>query len=433
MTNTTEFKSAAQAIEWIDGLRYASEKNGLNNMRALLERLGNPQNSLRCIHVAGTNGKGSTCALLERMLRECGLKTGLYTSPYLMRYGERMRINGIPIEDDAFVRLASRIRREAEALVAQGVRPTWFELGTAIAFLWFAEQRVDAAVIEVGLGGRLDPTNVIMPEICLIGPIGLEHTQQLGDTLEKIAFEKAGIIKPGVLVAIQRQQSESVHQVFLDVAARCASPVMDLEAFAVSDVHGDARGADFVFDGLHARVNLSGRHQIANAALAISGLRLLQKKGWQLETETAIEGLRLAVWPARLEWIDAHTLIDGAHNGHGARALAGYIREFLQGRRIVMVAGMMKDKDVSECAAVYAECVDEAVCTQIAYPRAMPCEELAQILRGHGINAEAVEDEGQAVARARVLAGEEGIVLIAGSLYLAGDVRLMLRDDGGRL
>lgn len=423
----------AQAIEWIDGLRYASEKNGLNNMRALLKRLGNPQSSLRCIHVAGTNGKGSTCALLERMLRECGLKTGLYTSPYLMRYGERMRINGVPIEDDAFVRLASRIRVEAEALVAQGVRPTWFELGTAIAFLWFAEQQVDAAVIEVGLGGRLDPTNVIMPEICLIGPIGLEHTQQLGDTLEKIAFEKAGIIKPGVPVAVQRQQTESVHQVFLDAAAQCASKVMDLEDYAVSDVRSDAYGADFVFDGLHARVNLSGRHQIANAALALSGLCLLQKKGWPLDAEKALAGLGKAVWPARLEWIDAHTLLDGAHNGHGARALAAYIQEFLKGRRIVLAAGMMKDKDVSECAAVYAQCVDEAVCTQIAYPRAMPCEELAQILRAHGLKAEAVEDEEEAVARARELAGEDGIVLIAGSLYLAGDVRLMLRDDGGRL
>ncbi|MBQ8953905.1 MAG: bifunctional folylpolyglutamate synthase/dihydrofolate synthase, partial [Clostridia bacterium] len=159
--NNKPFESAAQAIEWIDGLRYASEKNGLSNMRALMKALGDPQEKFRCVHVAGTNGKGSTCALLERMLRACGLKTGLYTSPYLMRYSERMRVNGQPIGDAAFVSLAERVREQAEALAETGVRPTWFELGTALAFLWFAEEQVDAAVIEVGLGGRLDATNII--------------------------------------------------------------------------------------------------------------------------------------------------------------------------------------------------------------------------------------------------------------------------------
>ena len=433
MNNTTEFKDAAQAIAWIDGLRYASEKNGLENMRALLERLGNPQDRLRCVHVAGTNGKGSTCAMLERMLRQCGLKTGLYTSPYLMRYGERMRVDGVPIDDQAFVRLASRVRFEAEKLVKEGVRPTWFELGTAIAFLWFCEQRVDAAVIEVGLGGRLDPTNVIHPELCLIGPIGLEHTRQLGDTLEKIAFEKAGIIKPGVPVAVQRQQTESVRRVFIDAAQERGAPLTDLCDYPLEDVRSDRFGSDFSIDGLRARVNLPGRHQAGNAALALMGLRLLQAQGWALDTGAALEGLKKTIWPARLEWIDDQTLIDGAHNGHGARALADYARDFLRDRRIVLVAGMMKDKDVAECAAVYATFASAAVATQISYPRAMPCGELAEILRSHGVAAEAEADEERAVARARALAGADGVVLICGSLYLAGDVRIRLKDDGGRL
>ena len=371
--------------------------------------------------------------MLERMLRQCGLKTGLYTSPYLMRYGERMRVDGAPIDDQAFVRLASRVRFEAEKLVKEGVRPTWFELGTAIAFLWFCEQRVDAAVIEVGLGGRLDPTNVIHPELCLIGPIGLEHTRQLGDTLEKIAFEKAGIIKPGVPVAVQRQQTESVRRVFIDAAQERGAPLTDLCDYPLEDVRSDRFGSDFSIDGLRARVNLPGRHQAGNAALALMGLRLLQAQGWALDTGAALEGLKKTIWPARLEWIDDQTLIDGAHNGHGARALADYARDFLRDRRIVLVAGMMKDKDVAECAAVYATFASAAVATQISYPRAMPCGELAEILRSHGVAAEAEADEERAVARARALAGADGVVLICGSLYLAGDVRIRLKDDGGRL
>ena len=431
--NSTPFENAAQAIAWIDGLRYASEKNGLSNMRALMNALGNPQDRLRCVHVAGTNGKGSTCALLERMLRECGLKTGLYTSPYLMRYSERMRVNGQPIDDEAFVALAERVREQAEALVETGVRPTWFELGTAMAFLWFAEQHVDAAVIEVGLGGRLDATNIISPEICLIGPIGLEHTKQLGDTLEQIAFEKAGIIKPGVPVAVQRQQTESVRDVFRRVAAERGAPMTDLADMPRENLICHAHGAEFDFAGHHARIALAGRHQADNACLALAGLDLLRQKGWALNEDTAMAGLGKAVWPARLEWIDSRTLIDGAHNAHGVRALAQYVKEFLPGRRIVCVAGMMKDKDTDECAAILAGMADAAVATQIDYPRAMPCEELAAQLRAHGLDAEAEADERQAVARARVLAGEDGVVLICGSLCLAGDLRLTLKDDGGRI
>ena len=431
--NNSPFENAAQAIAWIDGLRYASEKNGLSNMRALCAALGNPQDKLRSIHVAGTNGKGSTCALMERMLRECGLKTGLYTSPYLMRYNERMRVNGEPIGDDAFTKLAQRVREKAEALAETGVRPTWFELGTAMAFLWFAEEGVDAAVIEVGLGGRLDATNVIGPEICLLGPIGLEHTKQLGDTLEQIAFEKAGIIKPGVPAAVQRQQTESVRQVFHRVAAEKSAPLTDLSIMPIENLRCHARGAEFDFAGHHARIGLAGRHQVDNACLALAGLDLLRQKGWALEEAKAMEGLARAVWPARLEWIDEHTLIDGAHNAHGARALAEYVREFLPDRRLVCLVGMMKDKDTDQCAAVFASIAEAAVATQIDYQRAMPCEELAARLNAHGLTTEAIQDEGQAMARARALAGEDGVVLICGSLYLAGDMRLRLNDDEGRI
>ena len=425
------FQNAAQAIEWIDGLRYQSEKNGLENMKALLGRLHDPQKALKCVHVAGTNGKGSTCAMLERMLRACGLKTGLYTSPYLMRYNERMRVCGVPIDDRALCDIASTVRAEAEALVREGIRPTWFELGTAIAFLWFQRCQVDVAIIEVGLGGRLDPTNVITPALSLIGPIDREHTKQLGGTLERIAYEKAGIIKPGVPCVVQRQKTAAVDAVFRQVAAEKGSPWRSLTDVPPERVTETARGARFAFSGHDARIGLAGRHQIDNACLALAGLDALRGLGWSLDERKAMEGLGRAVWPGRLEWLDPGTLIDGAHNAHGARALSDYVRRWLRGRPVVGLVGMMRDKDVDSVSLTLAGCLDRAVATQVSYGRAMPCQELAARLSANGLPSEAIRDQRAALERARALAGPRGVVLICGSLYLVGDMRLALNDDGG--
>ena len=427
------FENAAQAIDWINGLRYAGEKNGLNNMRALLSRVGNPERQLKMVHVAGTNGMGSTCAMLEKMLRECGLKTGLYTSPYLMRFQERMRVNGVPIDDESLVRIASRVREATEQLLTEGVKPTTFELGTAITLLYFAEQRVDIAVIEVGLGGRLDPTNVILPEVCLIAPIGMDHTKVLGDSLPQIAGEKAGIIKEGVPVAVSPQQNEEVMRVFRDAAEKMHAPIMEVRSSEIEVLLADARGAEFSFRGRKARIRLAGRHQVENACLALSGAELLKTRGFDLPWEKCLAGLEKAVWPGRLEWIDDHTLIDGAHNPHGARALSAYVREYLAGRKIVPVIGMMGDKDVESCVALYAELAEKIVATQVDYPRAMPAGDLKNLLRTHGVDAEAEATIPAALNRAREIAGEDGVVLICGSLYVAGEARMLLHGDDGRL
>ncbi len=430
---TSYFDTAPQAIEWIEGLRYKGEKNGLANMRALLARLGNPQDKLRMVHVAGTNGKGSTCAMLERMLRQCGLKTGLYTSPYLMRYHERMRVNGAPIGDEALVRLASLVRAEAEALVAEGVRPTTFELGTALCLLWFCEEQVDIAVIEVGLGGRLDPTNVIMPEVCLIAAIGMDHTKVLGDTLTAIAREKAGIIKDGIPVAVQDQPDPAVRAVFHEAAHAHGSLLIDLHEHPASILEERPDGYRFDFDGHTAEIHLCGRHQVANACLALSGIRLLRSRGWDLPEDAVREGMRLAQWPGRLEWLAPNLLIDGAHNPHGAAALTAYVKKFLSGRRIVLCVGMMKDKDAASCAGLYKEIADEVVCTQVDYPRAMPAGELAKLYLDEGVRATAVENRFEALSRALELAGEDGVAIVCGSLYLVGDIRLKLHADDGAL
>lgn len=427
------FENAAQAVEWINGLRYAGEKNGLANTRALLERMGNPEKKLRMVHVAGTNGKGSTCAMLERMLRGCGLKTGLYTSPYLMRFPERMRVNGVPIDDDSLVRITSRVREETEKLLLTGVKPTTFELGTAIVLTYFAEQQVDIAVIEVGLGGRLDSTNVIEPEACLIAPIGMDHTKVLGDTLVQIAGEKAGIIKEGVPVAVAPQQNDEIMQVFRDKAAGMHAQMLEVRRSEIDVIKSDARGAEFIFRGQRAHINLAGDHQIENACLALSGIELLRNRGYDLPEDRCIEALDRAIWPGRLEWLSDQLLIDGAHNPHGAKALYAYVKKHLSDRKIVPVIGMMKDKDVESCVSLYADLSKEAVATQIDYPRAMPCDELRDLLIVHGVHAVSEGTVASALSRAQEIAGDDGIVLVCGSLYVVGEVRLMLRGDDGRL
>ena len=429
----TPFTSAAQAVEWIDGLRYTSAKNGLENMRALLSALNNPQKGMRCVHVAGTNGKGSTCAMLERMLRSCGLKTGLYTSPYLMRYTERMRISGIPVDDAEFIRHAERVRSCAEGLADRGIYPTWFELGTAIALDWFASEKVDIAVIEVGLGGRLDATNLVEPDACLIGPIDLEHTAQLGTTLEAIAGEKAGIIKDSVPVSIQRQRTQSVRDVFISAADAHGAPLTDLAVMPPERIVLSPYGAEFDWNGHHARIVLPGRHQVDNACLALSGIDILRRNGWNLPEDEVLFGLSQAVWPGRLEWLAGGILLDGAHNAHGFTALREYVREFLAGRRVVCVLGIMKDKNVESCFDAAASFADAVIATRVDYARALDAETIADSLRRRKIVSEAVIPVGRAIDRARELAGRDGVVLICGSLYLAGDARLILKDDGGKL
>jgi len=427
------FENAAQAVEWINGLRYTGEKNGLSNSRALLARMGNPHKQIRTVHVAGTNGKGSTCSMIERMLRECGMKTGLYTSPYLMRFPERMRVNGVPIDEDSLVRIASRVREETEKLLLEGVKPTTFELGTAVTMTWFAEQKVDFAVIEVGMGGRFDATNVIEPEVCLIAPIGMDHTKYLGDTLAQIAGEKAGIIKEGVPVAAAPQQNDEVMQVFRNVAGQMHARLLEVRREEIGLLSSDEKGAEFMFRGQKAKIRLAGEHQVENACLALSGVELLRSRGFDLPEDVCLAGLEKAVWPGRLEWLNDRLLIDGAHNPHGAKALYAYVKKYLSGRKVVPVIGMMKDKDVESCVALYADVASDAVATQISYPRAMPCGELRGLLAAHGVNAEAIESIPAALERAEELAGEDGIVLVCGSLYLVGEVRLMLHGDDGRL
>ena len=408
------FKTATEATDWIQGARYRGQKNGLENMRALLKALGDPQTQFRSVHIAGTNGKGSTAAYTESALRQAGYRTGMYTSPYLISYNERVQVMGRPIPDADLMELTDHIRLVTQSLLERDIFPTTFELGTALAFLYFARQKVELAVIEAGIGGRLDSTNVIHPEAALVATIGLDHTKILGGTVEAIAAEKAGIFKPGVPCAVQDQQ-ESILQVFRDTARERGCP---LTIAPVPELLSESPyGTRFRLDGTDYETHLCGRHQIKNASLAICGLKLLG-----VEPAAICAGIAQTRWPCRLEWVKG-VLIDGAHNPQGARSLRDYLEACFPGERITLVTGMMRDKQVEACASILAPLCKKVICTAVEEGRAASPEELATVYAREGCTVQAVTGVENATNQALA---EEGLRVFAGSLYLAGAVRELL-------
>jgi len=406
------FRNANEAIDWIHGARYKGLKNGLENTKALLKALGDPQDSFRCIHIAGTNGKGSTAAFCERILREAGFTAGLYTSPYLIRYNERVQVCGLPIPDDELVDIMNHIAGKVEELLKQEIYPTTFELGTALAFEFFRRRGVEYAVVEVGLGGRFDSTNVITPEISLIAAIGLDHVKVLGDTVEQIAFEKAGIIKNGVPVIVQTQ-AENILDVFREAANErgCELTVAEMP----ETVEQNAHGASFVIDETHYETALCGKYQLLNASLAINGMKKLG-----IAADAIVRGVKKAKWPCRLEWVNG-ALIDGAHNPQGAQALRDYLEKFFKDENITLVTGMMHDKSMQEVAEILAPVCDKVIATCVENePRAASPEELAEIYNDLGAKTICIDGITKAVDEAMSL---DGIKVFAGSLYIAGAVR----------
>lgn len=418
-----------EAVARIHSVYPNGKKNGLSNMRALLAKLGNPQNRLRIVHVAGTNGKGSCCAMIERMLRAAGYKTGLYTSPYVEVYNERIRLCGAPVSDEALAALVERVWPAVEACAKEGVHVTEFELGTALAFVCFAGEKVDAAVVEVGLGGRLDPTNVVTPLVSVITEVGMDHMEYLGSTIGEIALEKAGIIKPGVPVALGAQEKEA-YGVLLAAARGKGAPVIDPDAENVretaDDVTFDVRLESERIKGLS--VSLRGRHQAENACAALGAIEALRRKGFCIPQAAIREGMASVRWPGRLERF-GRVLLDGAHNDPGVRALCAYADAWLPRERTVLLAGMMRDKETDKMIARLAPRARLAVCAAPDVPRAMDARELATAFARQGRRAEAAKDAAHALARARELAGANGTVLAAGSLYLIGELRALLRRE----
>jgi dihydrofolate synthase / folylpolyglutamate synthase len=393
------------------GNEIQTAKFGLDRISRLLEALGGPHRSGRFIHVAGTNGKGSTCAMIEAGLRAAGVRTGLYTSPHLIEPTERIQIDGHLISEDQFAEAFTQVHELAERMLSTGeldLHPTYFESVTAMAFLLFARQQVDTIVLEVGMGGRLDATNVVDPALSVITPIDFDHQFFLGDTLAKIAAEKAGILKPGVPAIFAEQPSEAE----TILRAHAKGPYTLAREWVISDLSIDERGSKFRMRGLDIVCPLAGQHQVENARTAAIALH-------QLSVSPA--GIAQTRWPGRLERVsrEPEIVLDGAHNPAGARALADHIRRFYSGRRIWMIYGVMRDKAVSEMASLLFPLADRVIVTMPDNSRAMPPEEIP------APGATITRTVGQAVALLDKAAPSDAI-FITGSLFVVGEARALL-------
>ena len=411
-----------EAIAYIHSYNWEKHEPGLRRIRALLRALGDPQRGLKFVHVAGTNGKGSTCACLASVLRAAGYRVGLNTSPYLVTFHERIQVDGEMISDEALAALTERVRPAAEAMAEH---PTEFELTTAIALLYFREQACDIVVLEVGLGGRFDATNVISrPEVSVIMNIGLDHTKILGDTVEQIAAEKAGIIKPGCPCVLY-QQSESVTRVIRDRCVETGSALTVADFSAIKTEFDSLEGQVFTYKGDAYAIPLLGAHQRKNAAVVIETVEVLRRRGWKLPQEDVEHGLYAVSWPARFEPVseEPYFIVDGGHNPQCAQTVAENLKNYFPLCRRVLLMGVLADKDYEGLSEILAPEADEFVCVTPNSDRALPAPELAELLRSFGKPVTVCDSIKEGVSAAIDAAGPEGMVCAVGSLYMVGEIR----------
>ena len=412
----------------------AAAKFDLENISVLIERLGRPDRAYPTVHIAGTNGKGSTAAFVEAILRDAGFRTGLNTSPHLERINERFRINGEDLPDEKFAEIFSRIHRVIEELLAEGklrAHPTYFECVTALAFEAFAYERVEFGVIEVGLGGRLDATNIIMPVVSVITCIDFDHENYLGHSLAEIAREKAGILKYQI-PAVSAPQLPEVREILWERAKELNCPLLETQqAFRIDResteegcVHALVRkissGASFSL-----APQLPGRFQMQNALNALAAARLLQTRNFRISNGNIERGIAAARWPGRLEKLQSEpdVYLDGAHNPSAARELALFLEENLAGRRVYLIFGAMRDKAVDEVTGSLFPHATEVIFTQPGTPRAVSAAHLANMAGHHAKHFTVINDAEAALDTALAKAQPEDAIFITGSLYLVGQLR----------
>jgi dihydrofolate synthase/folylpolyglutamate synthase len=419
----------------------AAAKFNLENITVLLERLGRPDRAFPTVHIAGTNGKGSTAAFLESILRDAGFRTGLNTSPHLERLNERIRIGGEEISDELFAETFTRVYGVLEQLLAEGklrAHPTYFECVTAVAFEAFARERVDFAVIEVGLGGRLDATNIITPVVSVVTRIDFDHENFLGHSLREIAGEKAGILKHGVPVVIAEQYPEA-REVLLQRAAELYCPVTEPAAvFQVENERmedGCVRATVSAVGGARTyelKPQLRGQFQLKNAMNAVAVAQVLQDRGYQVSSGNIEHGIATSEWPGRLERLQERpdVYLDGAHNPGAARELARFLEENFQERKVFMVFGAMRDKAVDEVTGMLFPHAFEVLFTAPRNPRAIGAEQLAEMAGHHAGKYSVHADAEEAMEAAMAKAGSGDAVFITGSLYLVGQLRQAWKERG---
>ena len=420
--------TAEQAIASIHGYLRKGSTPGLYRIRALLDRIGNPQRKLKFIHIAGTNGKGSTAAMTASILSRAGYCTGLFTSPFVYRFQERMQVNGVQISDEDMAAVTEAVIPHAAVMTE---KPTEFELVCAIAFTYFLRQNCDIVVLETGMGGAVDATNAIdVPEVAVITNIGLDHTEFLGDTLEKIAENKAGIFKEGGSAVIYR--STPGVEAVLEQSCRTRNVALkkaDFDSLRLRSRRLEGQRFDY-----GSRENLFlpllGDHQLHNAAVVLTIVDTLIGKGWHISESHIREGLAQVVWPGRFDIVrrDPLFIIDGGHNPQCIEALVKNIRDYLSGRRIIVLTGVLADKDYVDMFRPVMPYAERFVCITPPTPRKLEAAVLADYLRQAGARAEGYDTIEAGVQAAAALAGRDGVVLSFGSLYTIGAVRDALDD-----
>lgn len=435
--------TADQAVKYINDHTWSSTRLGLDRTRTLLNRLYDPQKQLKFVHVAGTNGKGSTCAMIGSILKEAGYRVGLYPSPYIEEFNERIQVNGEMIPDEDLAELTGTVAAEADQMEDH---PSQFEIITAIGMLYFLKKRCDIVVLEVGMGGRLDSTNVIDPPLAaVITNIGLDHMEYLGDTVEKIAAEKAGIIKPGCDVIVYDNQ-ESVMEVIKEACARNHAGLYETKGF-VKPLSHSLKGQIFEYHGENTssvsglyELSLLGLHQVKNAVVALKTIDVLRKKGYVISDDAVARGLKNVRWPARFELLGMEPvfILDGGHNPQCARALTDGISDYIPEGRVTFIIGMLADKDYRHTIDIIKPYGVNYVCLTPESPRALPAKELEiEVLKmkaaGEGVCAMTAENAGNVVTAAtaeEAIKKAEGFglpVVAFGSLYMAGGIRKAYR------
>ncbi len=422
-----------ETIKYIESIPWTMRKPGLHRMRELMERLGNPHDRLRFIHIAGTNGKGSTSAMLAAVTEAAGYRTGLFTSPHLLKYNERMKINGIDIDDEALTEVISKV---ADAAAGMEEEPSEFEILTAAGFLWFEKESCDVVILEVGLGGELDSTNVIKTkELAVITPIGYDHTAILGDKIEDIAGAKAGIIIPGcdVIMALQNGKESDAGKVEKVIRENCEVknaflhiPDEDGIEELSSDIHGIVFRSSYLKETV--RLNLTGDYQLMNALTVIECIKVLNEKEKLFLTEEAVlKGLDKVKWAARFEVLneDPVFILDGAHNEHGIRAAVNSLKKLFGDEKIIYILGILGDKDIDGMLSLLYTNAKSFITLTPESSRALEGEKLADRLRSDGFEAVSFKKPKEAVSYAFDLCSnvEGACICSLGSLYLAGEVR----------
>ena len=412
-----------EAIEYIHSVCWKGTVPGLSRTQTLLKKMGNPEKKLKFIHIAGTNGKGSTAAMSASILQQAGYKVGLYTSPYIYRFHERMQVNGVEISDEDLAAVTEYVKPLAQSMEES---PTEFELVCCIAFEYFFRQNCDIVVLEVGMGGSWDATNVIeCPEVAVITNIGLDHTDVLGSTLEEIAATKAGIFKDGGNAVIYRG-TEGVEKVFEDICAQRNISLKKADFDGLNLISHGLEGQCFdCGDRKALQLPLLGVHQLKNAAVVLSVMDTLIANGWQITEAHIREGMRVVTWPGRFDIVGREPLfiIDGGHNPQCIEALVVNIRDYLKDKTVIALTGVLADKDYADMYKPVMPYIQEFVCVTPPNPRKLEATELAQHLQSVGAKATACDSIEDGVRTARQLAGQDGVVLCFGSLYTIGSIK----------